>query len=175
MPAELPLCVGEYRWSQAQPIDATVTAVLQLPQRCSLSVGCGRDHRRQSLTLVLTRSATGLGHLNLSELTHDGCAAEPAATGDLFQLLLNTTVTVLRHHCPLQVSLGGVVPEALLSGAERLPLPWQHWGFQLLASPTPGCRRVLARVRNLRTAAPAARANQFPLALSREALRWTGA
>jgi len=175
MPTELPVCRGEYGWSQSQPVDATLVVVLHLPHRCSLAVSFGRDARRQSLTLALAQSATGLNHLTLADVAHSGCAVEPDVTRDLFYCLLNTTVAVLQHHCPHQISLSGPVPEALLSGEHRIELPWEQWGFQRLAVPAPGYRRVLARVRNLKVATPAIHTNHFPVALGRDALQWIGA
>lgn len=175
MSIELPICRGEYWWSQSLPMSATVIAALHLPHRFSVAARFGEGQRRQSLTLSLAQSATGMGHLTLSDLVHRGCADEPAVTRDLFYQLMNTMVALLQHHCPRQVSLGGQVPCTLLSGQQRLALAWELWGFQLLAAAAPGYRRVLARVRTLKAATSASLAGYFPLQLTQAELQWTAA
>jgi hypothetical protein len=175
MPVELPICRGEYWWSQSGPAYAALIAVLHLPHRISVAASFGQDQRRQSLTLSLAQSATGMGHLMLSDLEHHGCIEEPAATRDLFYLLMNTTVALLQHHCQRQVSLGGQVPCTLLSGPQRIVLAWDLWGFQLLAAASPGYRRVLARVRTLKIETSPPLAGHFPLELTQAQLQWTTA
>ena len=175
MPAELPFCRGEYWWSQPQPRPAAVIAVLQLPHRCSIAASFGRDLNRQSITLSLAQSPTGLGHLMLTELEHHGCVEEPAVTADLFYLLMNTTVTILRHHCGRQVTLGGQVPGALLPGSQRIALAWAEWGFQVLTASAPDHLRILARVRNLKRFKLPPRTAYFPTKLAQEALQWSAA
>jgi hypothetical protein len=173
---ELPLCRGEYLWSQSEPVQAAVIAVLHLPHRCSIAASAGQDQRRQSVTLALAQSATGLGHLTLSDLEHHGGTDETALTHDLLYLLMNTTVALLKHHCHRQVSLGGSVPCALLSDAHAIVIPWELWGFQPLALTDAGTRRrVLARVRNLKIARVPAPTGYVPTGLSQEAMGWTPA
>lgn len=173
MPAELPFCRGEYWWSQREPQPAAVIAVLQLPHRCSIAASFGQDLRRQSLTFALVQSPTGLGHLILSDLQHHGCAEEPDVTADLFDLLLNTTVTILDHHCQRQVTLGGLVVSALLPGPQQIELDWDGWGFQVLTAAAPAHSRILARVRNLKYTKRPSRTAFFPAQLAYERLQWT--
>lgn len=173
MPAELPFCQGEYWWSQGQPLPAAVTAVLQLPHRCSIAASFGQDSRRQSITLALVQSPTGLGHLMLSDLEHHGCAEEPDVTADLFALLMNTTVTMLDHHCERQVTLGGSVVNALLSDPQQIMLAWEAWGFQVLTASTLAQSRILARVRNLKCAKLPSRTAFFRTQIAYEMLQWT--
>ena len=173
MPVELPFCRGEYWWRQSQPFQASVIAVLQLPHRCSFAASFGQDLRRQSLTLSLVQSPTGLGHLMLTDLEHHGCAEEPAVTEDLFRLLMNTVVTLLRHHCERRVTLGGQVPNVLLSGAQRIALAWEEWGFQLLSAPTVDRLRLLARVNTLKRFKLPSRTGYFPTKLTQEVLQWS--
>jgi hypothetical protein len=175
MPAELPICQGEYLWSQSDPVYAMLIAVFHLPHRISVAASIGQDTRRQSLTLSLAQSATGMNHLTLSGLEHHGHAEEPAATRDLFYLLMNTTVALLQHHCPRQLSLGGQVPCTLLPGPRSIALAWELWGFQLLAAASPGSRRVLARVRTLRIETSPSCTDLMPLALRQAELQWTPA
>ena len=173
MPVELPFCRGEYWWRQSQPVQASVIAVLHMPHRCSFAASFAQDLRRQSLTLSLVQSPTGLGHLILTDLEHHGHAGEPGVTEDLFRLLLNTTVTLLRHHCERQVTLGGQVPGALLTGSQRIALAWEQWGFQLLSAPAPDRLRLLARVSSLKRFKLPPRTGYFPIKLTQEALQWS--
>lgn len=175
MPAELPFCRGEYWWNQSQPVPASLIAVIQLPHRCSFAASFGQDLRSQSLTLSLVQSPTGLGHLMLTELEHHGNSEESAVTEDLFRLLMNTTVTLLRHHCARQVTLGGQVPCTLLPGSHRIDLAWEQWGFQLLSAPAVDRLRVLARVRNLKRFKLPSRTGYFPTKLTQDALQWSAA
>jgi hypothetical protein len=175
MPVELPFCRGEYWWSQSEPIQASVIAVLHLPHRCSIAVSFGEDLRRQSLTLSLVQSPTGLGHLVLTDVKHNGCADEPTVTEDLYRLLMNTTIILLRHHCDRQVTLGGQVPAALLSDSLRIALTWERWGFQLLSAPAPDRLRLLARVGTLKRFKLPSSTGYFPTKLAREALQWSAA
>lgn len=169
MPIELPACHGEYNWSQRLPIPVALNALMHLPHHCSLSVSAGEDERRQSLGMALAHSTTGFGHLTISELTHKGCTTDAAITHDLLYLLLNTMITLLKKHCPPRFSVGGSAPAAVLSGIDVLTIPWDSWGFQM-SSVRP---RILARVRELKTAVMPSRAGHFPTHLDQEALQWT--
>jgi len=168
MPIELPVCSGEYNWSQRLPVPVALNAVLHLPHHCRLSVSVGENDHRQSLAMALAHSSTGLGHLIISELTHSGCTTDPAITDDLLHLVLNTAVTLLKTHCSPRLSVGGSVPTAVLSGIDVLTIPWGHWGFQV-SSVRP---RILARVRDLKTTSQLPRAGCFPTCLELEAMRW---
>ena len=173
MPVELPFCRGEYGWSQAQPDRASIIAILHLPHRCSIAASFGHDLRRQSLTLSLVQSPTGLGHLVLSDLEHHGCDNEPAVTEDLFRLLMNTIILLMRHHCERQITLGGQLPCRLPVGPQQIALAWEHWGFQLLSAPVTDYVRLLARVRSLKCFKLPSLTNLFPTQLSHEMLQWS--
>jgi hypothetical protein len=147
--------------------------VLQLPHRCSIAASFGQDLNRQSITLSLVQSPTGQGHLMLTDIEHHGCTEQAAVTADLFYLLMNTTTTILRSHCDRQVTLGGQVPSALLSGSQRIALAWAEWGFQVLTSSAPDHLRTLARVRNLKCFNPPSPVDYFPTKLAVETLQWT--
>ena len=174
MPAELPRCLGEYWWSQSQPAQVNFIAVMQLPYRCSFAASFGRDMHRQSITLSLQQSPTGLGHLMFSDLEQHG-NTEPLVTNDLFDLLMNATIAILRHHCERQVTLGGNVPSTFLTGSHCIPLDWEALGFQTFTGAVPNGRRILARVRNLKRRKLPSRAHLFPINLDREMLQWSAA
>jgi hypothetical protein len=167
MPIELPSCHGEYHWSQRLPLPVALSAVLHLPHYCRLFVSAGEEDRRQTLAIALAQSTTGLGHLIINELTHDGCATEPAVTDGLLHLALNTMILLLKTHCPARLSVGGSTPVAVLSGIDVLAIPWDHWGFQV-SSVRP---RILARVRELKLALPASTCG-IPASLPLQALQW---
>lgn len=167
MPIELPSCHGEYHWSQRLPIPVALSAVLHLPHHCRLSVSAGDEGHRQTLAMALAQSTTGLGHLIITELTHAGCATEPAVTDGLLHLALNTMIMLLKTHCPARLSVGGSAPTAVLSGIDVLTIPWDRWGFQVSSVRS----RILARVRELKSVLPESRCG-IPVSLELQALQW---
>lgn len=161
---------GEYWWRQPDPVPVAVMALLTLPSRISIAVSYDAEERRQSLTLALSQSETGLDHLTLQPLAHYGPAT--AATADLFMLLMNTLVTLLQRHCQHGLSVGGTVCTRLDKEHGGIDLPWQAFGFQLLGEVSQNRRRVLARVRNLHLLTPASRSSWPPHQLPWQEVQW---
>jgi hypothetical protein len=145
------VCSGEYWWRQSAPAPVAVLALLTLPIRISIAASYGVGSLRQSLTVSFSRSETGMDHLILRGMEHNGNKAAPLVTHNLFALLGNTLVTVLRQHCAPQLSLSGVIPVQLHDEQAAIPLAWQHFGIHLSQKTMPGKRRFFARVRDLRT------------------------
>jgi hypothetical protein len=172
MGLDRPICSGEYWWRQPEPVPLAALALLTLPSRISVAVSAGADSRRQSLSLALSQSETGLDHLVLRPLERRGDAAVTDLTRDVFILLLNTMVTLLKRHCPPRLSLGGAVPTRLNDEHGSIELPWQQFGFQLLGEATRGQRRVLARVRNLQLAGAAVPGSWPPPQLPWAEVQW---
>lgn len=142
-------CSGEYWWRQPDPVPVAVMVLLTLPTRISIAASYGAGALRQSLTLSLSQSETGMDHLILREVEHNGNKGTMNITGKLFKLAANTMVTVLQRHCAPRLSLSGTVPIRLGHEPSAILLPWQQLGLHLLQKPARGKRRFIARVRDL--------------------------
>lgn len=171
MPLRQQPCTGEYWWRQPEPVPVAVMAILTLPGRISIAASHGAEEQRESLTLALSQSETGLDHLTLQSLEHHGLVT--VVTSDLFVLLMNTLVTLLQRHCPQRLSIGGTVFTRLQKrGAGNVDLCWQQFGFQLLGEVGQQRRRALARVRNLHVATTASRRPWPPQQLPWHEVQW---
>jgi hypothetical protein len=163
---------GEYWWRRSEPMPVAVMALMTLPSRVSIAVSYGAESLRQSLTLSLSQSETGMDHLIFRGIEHNGDKTAPAVTHNLFALLGNTLVTVLQRHCRPQLSLSGTVPIRLSNEHSIIHLPWQQFGMHLLQKPARGKRRFFSRVRDLHVAEFNSQLDWPPQQLPWNEVRW---